>query len=56
MAESPGSKVGLRQGATRIATSASHIVAEWARRLLGKDWLEDYLKAANAGGIERVLL
>jgi len=27
-----------------------------AKTLLGPDWLEDYVRKANAGGIERVLL
>jgi hypothetical protein len=27
-----------------------------ARRLLGEKWMENYVAAANAGGIERVLL
>ena len=35
---------------------ADYIVVEMANRILGKDWLPDYVKAANAGGIERVLV
>jgi len=31
-------------------------VVEMARRLLGEDWLPDFVEKANAGGIERVLL
>jgi hypothetical protein len=27
-----------------------------ARRRLGPEWLADYVRRANAGGIERVLL
>jgi len=27
-----------------------------ARHLLGENWMPDYVKAANAGGIERVLV
>jgi len=27
-----------------------------ARRLLGPDWMRQYIEAANHGGIERVLL
>jgi hypothetical protein len=27
-----------------------------ARHVLGASWLEDYVAAANAGGIERVLV
>jgi len=35
---------------------ADYIVVEMARRLLGEDWLPDYVARANAGGIERVLV
>ncbi|MBK9616948.1 MAG: DUF3683 domain-containing protein [Uliginosibacterium sp.] len=34
---------------------ADYIVIELARHILGKDWLQDYVRRANAGGIERVL-
>ena len=33
-----------------------YIVVEMARHLLGKKWLDDYVKQARNGGIERVLL
>jgi hypothetical protein len=32
------------------------VVVEMAKRLLGEEWLANYVRAANAGGIERVLL
>ncbi len=35
---------------------ADYIVVEMARKLLGEDWLEDYVARANQGGIERVLV
>mgnify|MGYP002336274815 FL=1 len=35
---------------------ADYIVVEMARRLLGENWLPDFVRKANAGGIERVLL
>ncbi len=35
---------------------ADYIVVEMANRILGPDWLPDYVKVANAGGIERVLV
>ncbi len=35
---------------------ADYIVVEMARQLHGADWLPDYVSAANAGGIERVLV
>jgi Fe-S oxidoreductase len=35
---------------------ADYIVIELARRLLGENWMEDYIARASQGGIERVLL
>jgi hypothetical protein len=35
---------------------ADYVVVELAKHLLGPDWLERYVEAANRGGIERVLL
>jgi Fe-S oxidoreductase len=35
---------------------ADYIVVEMARRILGPDWLPQYVERANAGGIERVLV
>ncbi|MBI5781569.1 MAG: DUF3683 domain-containing protein [Rhodocyclales bacterium] len=35
---------------------ADYVVVELAKHLLGADWLERYVEAANRGGIERVLL
>ncbi|OIQ76004.1 putative FAD-linked oxidoreductase [mine drainage metagenome] len=35
---------------------ADYIVIEMARHLIGENWMADYVKAANAGGIERVLV
>jgi Fe-S oxidoreductase len=35
---------------------ADYIVVEMARHLLGEDWMPDYVRRANAGGIERVLV
>ena len=37
-------------------TEADYIVVEMARKILGEDWLPDYVTQANNGGIERVLL
>jgi FAD/FMN-containing dehydrogenase/Fe-S oxidoreductase len=37
-------------------TQADYIVVEMARRLLGEDWMQNYIDRANKGGIERVLL
>jgi len=35
---------------------ADYIVVEMANQILGPQWLPDYVKRANAGGIERVLV
>jgi FAD/FMN-containing dehydrogenase/Fe-S-cluster-containing hydrogenase component 2 len=51
------------QGLTRYGNDlqnglleADYIVVEMARRILGEDWLPQYVRSANAGGIERVLV
>jgi FAD/FMN-containing dehydrogenase/Fe-S oxidoreductase len=48
------------QGLTRYnddsGTTADYIVVEIARHLLGENWMPDYVKRANDGGIERVLV
>ena len=51
------------QGLTRYGNDLQHglleadyIVIEMARHLIGEDWMADYVKAANNGGIERVLV
>ncbi|MDO8458291.1 MAG: DUF3400 domain-containing protein, partial [Burkholderiaceae bacterium] len=35
---------------------ADYIVVEMANQILGKEWLPEYVEAANQGGIERVLV
>jgi Fe-S oxidoreductase len=35
---------------------ADYIVVEMANRILGPDWMPEYVARANAGGIERVLV
>jgi Fe-S oxidoreductase len=35
---------------------ADYIVTEMARHILGKDWVNDYIKQVGDGGIERVLV
>jgi FAD/FMN-containing dehydrogenase/Fe-S oxidoreductase len=51
------------QGLTRYGNDlqnglleADYIVVEMANQILGKEWLPDYVAAANHGGIERVLV
>jgi FAD/FMN-containing dehydrogenase/Fe-S oxidoreductase len=52
----PSCLQGLARYNDDADTSADYIVVEMARRLLGEDWLADYVARANNGGIERVLL
>jgi len=35
---------------------ADYIVVEMARKIVGEDWMAQYVARANAGGIERVLV
>jgi FAD/FMN-containing dehydrogenase/Fe-S oxidoreductase len=35
---------------------ADYIVVEMARKILGENWMPDYVRQANQGGIERVLV
>jgi hypothetical protein len=35
---------------------ADYIVVEMARQILGENWMPEYVKRANEGGIERVLV
>jgi len=35
---------------------ADYIVVEMANKILGKEWMSQYVELANAGGIERVLV
>jgi FAD/FMN-containing dehydrogenase/Fe-S oxidoreductase len=48
------------QGLSRYDNDASiladYIVVEMAKAILGPGWMKDYVRAANSGGIERVLL
>jgi Fe-S oxidoreductase len=52
----PSCLQGLSRYREDANVEAEYIVIELAQNLLGEDWLADYLRAANAGGIERVLL
>ena len=47
---------GLSRFNDDAGTAADYIVVEIARRILGDDWLPDYVNAASKGGIERALL
>ena len=35
---------------------ADYIVVEMAKHMLGENWMADYVRHANDGGIERVLV
>jgi len=52
----PSCLQGLSRFDDDAGTKADYIVVEIARRVLGEHWLPDYVKAATAGGIERVLV
>jgi len=52
----PSCLQGLARFDGDAGTRADYLVVELARRLLGEDWLPGFVRKANAGGIERVLL
>jgi hypothetical protein len=52
----PSCLQGLARFEDDTGTQADYIVVELARRMLGEDWLPQFVAKANAGGIERVLL
>jgi FAD/FMN-containing dehydrogenase/Fe-S oxidoreductase len=52
----PSCLQGLHRYREDTDVEAEYIVVELARKLLGEDWASNYVDAANAGGIERVLL
>jgi Fe-S oxidoreductase len=52
----PSCLQGLKRYNDDAALDADYIVVEIARNLLGADWLPTYVRRANEGGIERVLV
>ncbi|HVN41355.1 MAG TPA: FAD-binding and (Fe-S)-binding domain-containing protein, partial [Steroidobacteraceae bacterium] len=52
----PSCLQGLQRYGDDAATDADYVVIEIARHVLGESWLPDYVRLANAGGIERVLV
>jgi len=52
----PSCLQGLKRYDDDASTDADYVVVEMARHRLGADWLVDYVRRANEGGIERVLL
>src|SRR5471032_1813479 len=52
----PSCLQGLSRYNDDSGTTADYIVVELTRHLLGENWMPDYVKRANDGGIERVLV
>ncbi|MFW7341078.1 FAD/FMN-binding oxidoreductase [Pollutimonas sp. H1-120] len=52
----PSCLQGLSRYQGDTGMQADYIVVEMARHILGADWMQDYVRDANAGGIERVLV
>ncbi len=52
----PSCLQGLARYENDASISADYIVVEMARAILGADWMRNYVRAVNDGGIERVLL
>ncbi|HEV7358652.1 MAG TPA: FAD/FMN-binding oxidoreductase [Steroidobacteraceae bacterium] len=52
----PSCLQGLKRFNDDAEMDADYIVVEIAKHLLGPDWLPEYVKRANTGGIERVLV
>jgi Fe-S oxidoreductase len=52
----PSCLQGLKRYNDDANSDADYIVVEIARRVLGENWLPEYVARANRGGIERVLL
>jgi FAD/FMN-containing dehydrogenase/Fe-S oxidoreductase len=52
----PSCLQGLKRYDDDSGTDADYVVVEMARHVLGPAWLEYYVRSANAGGIERVLV
>jgi Fe-S oxidoreductase len=52
----PSCLQGLARFEDDTGAQADYIVVEMARRLLGENWLPEFVAKVNAGGIERVLL
>jgi len=52
----PSCMQGLKRYNDDASVDADYIVVEIAKHLLGDTWMESYVKRANEGGIERVLV
>ncbi len=57
LTSSPSCLPGLKRSNDDAAgRDADYIVVEVAKNLLGPDWMSEYVRRANTGGIERVLV
>jgi len=52
----PACQQGLSRYRNDTGLSTDYIVVELAKQLLGENWQDDFIRRANKGGIERVLL
>lgn len=52
----PSCLQGLSRYQGDTGVEADYIVVEMAKHILGENWMPDYVKKANTGGIERVLV
>ena len=52
----PSCLQGLNRFNDDADIDADYIVVEIAKNLLGENWMPDYVRRANSGGIERVLV
>ena len=52
----PACMQGLSRYRNDIDADPDYIVVEMAKHLLGENWMADYVKTVNNGGIERVLV
>lgn len=52
----PSCLQGLSRYEGETGMDADYIVVEMARHILGETWMEDYVRRANTGGIEHVLV
>ncbi len=52
----PSCLQGLKRFNDDAGLDADYIVVEIAKNILGSEWLPEYVRRANSGGIERVLV
>jgi Fe-S oxidoreductase len=52
----PSCLQGLKRYNDDAAIDADYIVVEIAKHVLGEGWLPEYVRQANSGGIERILV